>query len=618
MVFTRAQKKFIKNKIKWLSVSEIASQLGVDEKDINEFLMNRWGKEKYEEYLKKTHDSPVQSLPSLPPEGKTQNGIVQPAKKNLKIYIFSSLFFLALLVIIAYVNSLNNGFVSDDHGILENRFTKDLSNIYTHPLAFVQPTIYYVAYKLGGFNPFFYRLINVLFHMGAVWMLYLLLILLTTPLTALFAASLLAVHPIEIEAVAWVAGGTYSQYTFFFLASFILYILFKKSSRYKLLLYFGAVFLYFSANAVSVMAPVLWIVLMFYELAYGNLKKNWPYLIPFFLINCFYIFRLSGSVAPRLQTFKTGYYQDNSYYNPFTQIPIAISNYLELLFWPDKLTLYHTELLFTPINFAIRVGVTIVYFGSLIYLFFKNKKIFFWLSLYVVAILPTLSPFRIAWIVAERYVYLGTIGIFVLFAMLMEWLATRRNLKIVVYSAMAIILIALTTRTIVRNIDWSDEDHLWIATARTSPTSFVNHNNLGDMYARHGQFEKSIVEFEKALSLNPNYADAYNNLGNTFGRMGRMNDAIASYQYALKLNPGIWQSYENIGVIYFGQKKYALAEENTRKAVELYPENTSLHLNLAIILYTENRKQEARVEFQKVLTLDPTNKIALEGLKRTQ
>ena len=80
---------------------------------------------------------------------------------------------------------------------------------------------------------------------------------------------------------------------------------------------------------------------------------------------------------------------------------------------------------------------------------------------------------------------------------------------------MAAIVVSLSIRTIVRNVDWKNEDNLWVATGKVAPSGAPIHNNLGDVYARHNDYPKAIEEFTRATQINPGYADAYHNLANT-------------------------------------------------------------------------------------------------------
>jgi tetratricopeptide (TPR) repeat protein len=192
---------------------------------------------------------------------------------------------------------------------------------------------------------------------------------------------------------------------------------------------------------------------------------------------------------------------------------------------------------FTTSQFTLKLIFALSYFLLLFFVFKRSKPIFFWLSLFIIGLLPSLTPFGVSWIVAERYVYLSAIGLCVSLGILLS------KLKInYLFPIAFIIIFALATRTIIRNNDWQDQDHLWLAAAKTSPNSSQNHNNLGDLYSRRNNPERSIFHFQKAIELNPNYAEAYHNLANTYQNLNQIDLAIQNYQKALELRPTLWQS----------------------------------------------------------------------------
>jgi tetratricopeptide (TPR) repeat protein len=173
--------------------------------------------------------------------------------------------------------------------------------------------------------------------------------------------------------------------------------------------------------------------------------------------------------------------------------------------------------------------------------------------------------------------------------MFFDWLMQKSDQKsdgryrYLFYGVFIIMIIALSARTIIRNMDWRNEDTLWIATAKTSPSGQNSHNNLGDVYARNGNYPMAVEEFTKAVEINPNYADAYHNLANTYQMMGQEDKAIENYDKALAINPNIWQSYENLSSIYFNEGNYPEALVDIQKAISINPNDDSLKNNLASI-----------------------------------
>jgi len=198
--------------------------------------------------------------------------------------------------------------------------------------------------------------------------------------------------------------------------------------------------------------------------------------------------------------------------------------------------------------------------------------------------LPTLMAFGLAWIVAERYVYFGSLGIIIVFVLL--WHALNEKIfatKKMYWFIGILIVLAIGARTIIRNQDWKNQDTLWIATVKVAPSGQVIHNNLGDMYGRRKQYDKAIKEFLTAIAINPRYADAMHNLANTYLEINNTEQAIYWYNEAIKFGPHLWQSYQNLGMIYYQLGELKKAEELFARAVEINPNNENLRDTLEII-----------------------------------
>lgn len=513
------------------------------------------------------------------------------------------------LVLISYTNSLPNGFVSDDRGVVIN--ANSLSYAFSEPLTSLRPLLNFFIFKIVGLHPFAFRLINVAFHIGITWLIYALVSKLTKGYVAIVAASLFAVHPILVESITWISGGVYVQYAFFFLLSFLLYLHSENRKKYVASVITFVLSLLSSQNAV-----VLPLIFPLFEFVFGDLKKNWKKSIPYFIISgiyaMLYFFSELGQRAEALTSASFG--GEKVFYNPLIQVPVAITSYLELMFWPDMLTLYHSETIYTTMQYILRLGIFIAVVAGVIFSLKYTRVILFWFLFFVITLIPTLNPLGLTWIVAERYVYLGTLGIVVLAALPLSAVVKRKTLKSFVYAAVAILVIVLSIRTMVRNTDWQSEDTLWLSAARTSPSSPQNHNNLGDLYGRRGDRESAIAEFKEAIRLKPNYADAHHNLGNAYVEMGKIDEAIESYQKAISFNPHLLPSYQNLAAIYVNLEKYVLAEDYAKKAIEVNPNDLNLKINLGIVYFKAGKKDEAREQILKVLSLDPTNQRAKEVL----
>lgn len=483
---------------------------------------------------------------------------------------------LTTLVVVVYFNSLDNQFVSDDLAdILNNPQIQSFEFISSHLSGAIRPILYVLTANLLGINPTAFRLINLAFHLGSVFLVFRLFQRFFQTRAVLPASMLFAVHPLLSEPVVWISGGAHQQYSFFVLLTFLAYL---GQRRWLSWIAFAL-----AVQSHHVLAVAMVPILVSYELLLGSISKNWTRILPFILISVVSIGITLTNLPGRMADLQTLHYQDSGIDNPLIQLPAAISSYLILFTWPQNLTIYQSELGFSITEFALRTLLTLGFLSAIIYTFFRHKQICFWLLWFLIALSPTLTPFRLNWIVAERYAYLPSIGLFALVALAIQWLYRHQRYKEALVVGLAVLILALSTRTIIRNQDWQDADTLWLAAEKTSPSSPNNHNNLGDLYGRRGEYELAIKHFQTAIELKPNYADAYHNLGNTLAEVGKTEEALASYQKALEFNPILWQSYQNIAAIYFEKKEYKLALEYMQKAAQLVPNNQEVLRNLEIV-----------------------------------
>lgn len=607
MALNHEQKKYLKKNLRSRSLIEISKYLNVEKKQILEYLKKIWDNDKYQRYLEQEQTGGVNS-----PLEKTNKKVNfwEIVKKN-----YWSIIFLLALVIIAYFNGLNNGFTSDDiTAIPKNPDAKRLYYQGFPNFLSIRNYVYWFVANTFGIVALWYRIFNVFFHFSTVLMIFFILLIWTNRSLALFAASIIAVHPIFIESVTWISGGHSAYSGFLALLSLFLYMVARLNKQDR---FFWASLISFILGLATLNKIMAFPgIILFYEICFGDLKKNWKQVFIFFLPGLLFAYSAATQIGARQLGVAAESYTDVIKPNFLVQLPVALTSYLELLVWPDKLSLYQSELAFSIPNFIFRVFLCFLYFATMIYSFFKNKFIFFWLIFFIIALSPTLTPFGVGWVFAERYGYLGVIGLIVCFAYLLDYLSKFKKLQPIVEILFIIMIVAFLMRTIVRNMDWKNEDTLWIATGRTAPSSPSTHNNLGDTYARQGNYQKAIEEFETVLKLNPRHADATHNLGNVYHMTGNTPKAIEFYEKALKMNPNLWQSYQNLGIIYFQQKQFDISEEYMQKAIKINPRNTDLYTSYAVMLYTKNDKVGAKAAILKAIEYGPTNLKAREILKQ--
>ncbi len=511
----------------------------------------------------------------------------------------------ACLVFFTYINSVNNDFISDDIGGIVNQNISSFE--YVREDFSLNRIDFYLRNKISGLNPAVFRFVNIFTHFLSSVLIFIIFSILINKKTAIFATTIFVIHPILSESIVWISGAGYIMYSFFFFLSFLFFILSKKNK----LFYIFSTFSFLISINFSEKAFILFLIFPLYTFLFENFKKDYKRFMPFIILGSIFAFNSFLYLDKRVENLKYNY-SEATILNPFVQIPIAITSYLELIFWPEKLTLYHSEMSFSSLDFATRGIIFLGLIIGWIYSYGKNKKVFFCLSIFFVALMPFLTPFGISWIVAERYVYLGSVGIFAIVAVFLDKISGYKKYRQLIYTVFIVIIISLSIRTMIRNIDWKNEDNFWIATAKNSPSSPNAHNNLGDVYGRNGDLKGALREFKKAIEIKPNYADAYHNLANTYKDMGNFEEAIKNYNNALSINPYLWQSYQAIAAINFYKQDYDNAIKNLNNAIKINPSNQDLKLNLAIVYLKIGENDLARKIINNTLSIEPNNVKARE------
>lgn len=152
------------------------------------------------------------------------------------------------------------------------------------------------------------------------------------------------------------------------------------------------------------------------------------------------------------------------------------------------------------------------------------------------------------------------------------------------------------------------------ATAQANPDSAKAQFELGNAYAKNGQWDRAAPAYQKAIELDPNYQAAYANLGVVYYQQGRFNLAASQYEKALELNPNDTEVAYNLGVLYLQQALTAGSQvdagrlnqavtqlEQVRQSA---PELAEPYFSLGVAYNLLNRKQDAIQAFEAFLERD--------------
>lgn len=140
---------------------------------------------------------------------------------------------------------------------------------------------------------------------------------------------------------------------------------------------------------------------------------------------------------------------------------------------------------------------------------------------------------------------------------------------------------------------------------RSAPGRAVYHYNLALVLTGLNQLDEATTCYQTALSLQPDYADAYNNLGAIFDRRGQKDKAVACYQKALSIKPTYADALYNLGCVFKDLKRLDEAAAYFQQTVALKPDYTNAYNNLAIVLRDQGKLDEAVACYDRVLAIQP-------------
>lgn len=143
------------------------------------------------------------------------------------------------------------------------------------------------------------------------------------------------------------------------------------------------------------------------------------------------------------------------------------------------------------------------------------------------------------------------------------------------------------------------------APAVTPTLSAGEHVALGMEYSDQGELDQAVAEFEKAIELDPNDADAHRNLGTAYGEQGKWAESVAVYEKAVAINPDFGEAYGDMAAAYFNVGKLTEAIAAGEKGIELAPDYAMAYNNLGIVYGSQGQIDQAIALFEKGIQADP-------------
>ncbi|HVW22775.1 MAG TPA: tetratricopeptide repeat protein [Opitutaceae bacterium] len=529
---------------------------------------------------------------------------------------------IAAVVLLAYLPTLRNGFVWDDDTMVAGNALVHAPDGLARMWATTrQPdywpvslSTFWVEWRLWGLDARGYHATNLALHLAEALLLWGVLRRLRVPGAAL-AAALFAVHPLNVESVAWITQRKNLMAMLFYLLSV------------------GAFARWLGAGRPRAAAAGRWYALSLLAFALGMLSKGSVAMLPFVLLGLIAWRRRPAardllSLAPFLAVAAALVAVNLWFQTRGFQEAIRHAGPLERILGAGAVVWFYALKAVLPLNLAFVYPQWRIDPGSVLW----------WLPLLAALALTLLLALRAraggrgsrwaaglaAWLyfgvmlvpvlgltdvyhmryalVANAYPHLAMIGAAALAGAAWSGWSAPLPLKRAAAAAAVALLAALTFR---ETLNYRDAGTLFRATLARNPRAFLAYNGLGLEEEKAGRNPQAEADFRRAVELDPTFAEAYINLGASERTAGRMAAAEADLRRALRLNPGLPKGYFNLGAVELATGRLPEAAADFRRALQLDPAIAPAYLNLGSIELAEGQTAAARRDLEQAVRLDP-------------
>ena len=543
-------------------------------------------------------------------------------------WLLYSLGFFAVFIcaFIVYSPSLEGQFVFDD-----------LSLPFTNPNARAWPlrvwwgirpllmtTFWANLHFSSGQGTFAYHAVNVLFHATASILLFFVLrrILDWTnsrnrDILAAFGAAIFLLHPIQTEAVSYVAQRGEDMGACLYFAAFCIFLYRHPGpvSWFRAMtiagLYGAAVI---TKEHTATLPALLLLTDYFFNpgFSFTGIKRNWRLYsliaVGFLFGIALAVYYLTGdktSVGFQLPEFSAAQYL-------FTEFRVFFA-YLWLFLYPLWQTIDYdfpvTKNLFDPGSLIALAGILALLIGALRY-----RRRFplaaFGFFVFVALLLPTSSLIPIRDPIADRRMYLPMLGlVFIVLEVLRRWTVSRTTL-IVSLTGVSLLMAAGSYQ---RNEKWKNAVSLWEDAVEKNPEKPRVQFGLAATQFQARQCHESIPHYEKAIALGKPDYQIYMNLGLAEQCDNHPSEAISALHKSIEVKSSA-QAWASLGLVQAHQSNLDGALESLRQAEAVDPRYVMTFIYRGGILQAAGRKEEAILNFRHALGLEPDNEVAKGAL----
>lgn len=543
--------------------------------------------------------------------------------KKLTTYHASIIFF--ILAFLVYGNTLLNGFVYDDFNYIANNpqvhglnlavlFGKNLFNM-AGQYRPISATYQALLYTLFGNTAFPYHLLQIVMHVVIVIMLFILFQKFFGKTLSLILSVIFLVHPMNTEAISYIASAQDPLFNLFGLGAVLLFI---KDCRGKNIIFISVLLLLSILTKEEGIVYILLII--FYSVIYSHKNLLRSIVVGFSVVSVYLLTRIFiGQIY--FTTRILGPIASLNLPERLVNIPMIIWHYISTFFFPATLAVDHqwiiTSATFSTFYFPLIIEVflfsVITCLG--IYIYKRNHTRFhafiFFLFWFLLGLAPHLQIFPLDFTVTDRWFYFPMAGLLGFFGVMYTSLSNKLKIpSIFTFVIISIIILSLSVRTITRNFDWKDNITLFSHDIQIEDNYDIEIF-LGNEYLNTGNYDKALYYLNKSVILKPNEFNLHN-LGVAYERIGNLQKAKEYYYQALHAKEynifyphlhdlSSYNSYSSLLVFFDNPKE---AEQFINEGLKDYPEADSLWFFLSLAKYKQNNKQGALEAANKAYSLN--------------
>lgn len=551
-----------------------------------------------------------------------------PMTKHRWLPILTALILLTA-AIVAYWPALNGRFVYDDFTlIVENRlitkpnmwaqiWLKPGEELDYWPLSY---TLYRLTWQIFGNQSQAWHWLNFTFHLVNSFFLTILMKQLKLP-GALLAAAIFLLHPLSVEAVAWISQLKTTFAWTLALLSATCYLQYEKTLRWQW--YMSALVLFIASLLAKTMAIFLPPILSFY-LFWSYRKLRWSDVyraLPFYLASL-----TLSSISLWIQTsvaIGDGVYDPGSIWQRSVTVGRNFWFYVRATIFPTQLALIYPHWDLNPKNLQSWLPfLAMIGFYIAIAIICRRRLVTAGLILaaWTFLLAPVLgfvglafmkqSPVADHWAYPSLAIFAGFVGytLTTKSGQAVGWIRSKTTIAILVVGIFA----SLTWQNSHR---FYNSEALWQDTVTKNPTSAYAWYNQGvDLYVRQ-RHNEALSSFQRAVALKPDYAKAQWALALSLVQTKDFATAEKHYRAAIAADPGFAKAYLGLGVLLYRKKDIEAAIAQLRTAVTINPDFVDAWYNLGtIVMRTGKNLEEAETFLKTALSLDPKHSGALRNL----